>query len=244
MTNLRFPPAAARYAVSAALAATAFALPRAALAQDQGVRDHPRALEIFADVSGYTDLAADRYGVPASPRSNDLGFLLVLRMFQTVCLGLEQGADLDAVMPDGFASYHGLPYYFADPDAVPRGDTIVLSSTGDIDQDEAGGHPAIWLDPAATGMTCRLEWQMVEIPTPETQEIIVGILTRWMPWQLALVPASRPILSPETAQSDAIDWDRPCQDRWCPVRAYWSLQYGDLHMELTLNITGIGGERP
>ncbi len=218
-------------------------LPLVSEAQDRGVRDQPRSVEVFEPISGYDMFTPDRHGTPANPRANELGFTLVLRMFRNVCLGLEQSKSLEEVLPEGFAAYSFTPYFFG-PDAEPRGGTTILSSTGDIEQDEDGGLPAFSLEPAPGGMTCGIDWRIAEELTPESQQAIAGLLAHWMPWELALVRASRPAGFGMPALNDAIEWDRPCQGRWCPTWAYFSLGRGDVSLRMTLNITGIKGDRP
>jgi hypothetical protein len=227
----------------AALAAAFLAMPVESHGQEHAVRDHPRSFEVFGDVSGYETFSPERFGTLASPRANELGFLLVLRMFRNVCLGLERGEALDAIMPADFAAYHSSPYFFG-PDATRRGNTTVLSSTGDIEKDEDGGKPSIWLEPGAGGMTCTVEWRIAEEMSPESRQAIAGLISQWAPWELALVPASRPLPPDQSALSDAIEWDRPCQGRWCPATASYNLPGGELTMRMTLNIADIGGQRP
>jgi len=252
-----------RTLMRAALAATCLAMPVASHGQERSdcdqprsvevfvlggvwgyVRDQPRSIEVLACVSGYETFSPDRFGTLASPRPNELGFLLLLRMFRNVCLGLERGETLDAVMPEGFAAYHSSPYYFGDPDATRHGNTTVLSSTGDIDKDEEGGIPVFWLEPGIGGMTCRVEWRIVEEMSPESRQGIAGLLAHWVPWELALVRAERPLLLGQPALSDFMEWDRPCQGRWCPATAYFDLSRGEVTMRMILNITDIEGERP
>lgn len=227
----------------ALLAPVCLLLPLASEAEDRSVRDQPRSVEVFELFSGYDMFTPDRHGTPDNPRPNELGFTLVLRMFRNVCLALEQGQSLEEVLPEGFAAYNFTPYFFG-PDAEPRGDTTVLSSTGDVEKDEDGGGPAFFLEPAAAGMTCGIDWRIAEEMTPESQRAIAGLLAHWMPWELALVRASRPAGFGMPALNDAIEWDRPCQGRWCPTWAYFSLGSGDVSMRMTLDITGIEGDRP
>jgi hypothetical protein len=227
----------------AALAAACLAMPVASHGQERSVRDQPRSFEVFGGVSGYETFSPDRFGTLASSRPNELGFLLVLRMFRNVCLGLERGETLDAVMPEDFSAYHFSSYYFG-PDATRRGDTTVLSSTGDIEKDEDGGNPAIWLEPDTGGMNCKVEWRIAEEVSPESRQAIAGLLAQWVPWELALVRADRPLHFGQPNLSDAIEWDRPCQGRWCPATAYYNLSRGNVTMRMTLNITDTEGVRP
>jgi len=207
------------------------------------VRDQPRSIEIFGCVSGYETFSPERFGTLANPRPNEFGFLLVLRMLRNVCLGLERGEKLVTVMPDGFAA-HNFSTYFFGPDATLRGDMTVLSSTGDIEKDEDGRHPAITLEPLTGGMTCTVEWQIAEEMSPESRQAIAGLLAHWVPWELALVRATKPLALGQPALSDAIEWDRPCQGRWCPTMAFYDLSRGKVTMQLILNITDIEGVRP
>ena len=227
--------------IRAALAAVCLASPVAA--QEHNVRDQPRSFEVFDSATGYATFSPERFGTLASPRADELGFLLVLRMFRNVCLGLERGETLNAVMPDGFAAYHSSTYHFG-PDATRRGTASVLSPTGDIAQDEDGANPAIWLEPGAGGMICSVKWRIAEEMSPESRQAIAGLLAQWVPWELALVRASRPPLQEQSALSDAIEWDRPCRGRWCPATAFYNLSRGDVSLQMTLNITDIEGVRP
>jgi hypothetical protein len=215
----------------------------AAQSQERAVRDTPRSVEVFARSPDYTTFSADRYGTPGTPFADELGFWLVVQMFRSVCLGIETGASVDAVLPEGFSAHNFAPYFFG-PDTPPNGDVVVLSSTGDIELDEDGGHPAIWLEPDPAGMTCKAAWILAEPLSPESQTAIANLITQWMPWALTLVPASRPTASNEHAINDGIEWDRPCQDKWCPATAFYSLPSGNITLQMTLNITGIEGERP
>lgn len=228
---------------SACLAACVLAVPAIAPAQEPTVRDAPRSFEVFSRAPGYETSPPDQFGTPAEPFPNELGFWLVVQMMRSVCLGIEEGAAAEAVLPDQFAAYSFAPYFFG-PDAPPRGDKVVLSSTGDIELDEAGARPAIWLEPAPGGMTCKIEWRVGEALSPESQMAIANLITKWMPWALAFVPASRPITTDNPATSDGIEWDRPCQDRWCPATAFYNLPSGDITLQMTLNITGIGAGPP
>jgi hypothetical protein len=228
----------------AAMVAACMALPLASHGQERSVRDQPRSIEIFDGVSGYETFSPDRFGTLASPRPNELGFLLVLRMFHNVCLGLERGETLDSVMPEGFAAYHSSPYYFGDPDAARHGDTTVLSSTGDIEKDEDGGSPAIWLEPGSGGMNCKVEWRIAEEMSPESRLGIAGLLAHWVPWELALVRASPPQDMGQPELIDFIEWDRPCQGRWCPAAAIYTLSRDEVIMWMTLNVTDIEGASP
>ncbi|MDU8926055.1 hypothetical protein RXV86_01520 [Alisedimentitalea sp. MJ-SS2] len=229
--------------MGAALAAACLTLPGTVLGQEGGLRDQPRSFEIFAHATDYEGFSSERHGTLANPQPNELGFLLVLRMFRTVCLGLERGAALDAVVPPGFSAHHSAPYYFG-PDAARRGDKLVLSATGDVEKDEDGGHPAIWLEPRTGGMECALDWRIAADMSPDSQRAIATLLARWVPWEMALLPASRPQLLEQPALSDAIEWDRPCMGRWCPTSAFFSLSRGDISLRTILNITAIEGTRP
>ena len=228
----------------AALAAACLAMPVASHGQERSDCDQPRSIEVFGCVSGYEMFSPDRFGTLASPRPNTLGFSLVLRMFRNVCLGLERGETLDAVMPEGFAAYHSSPYYWGDPDARRHGDKTVLSSTGNIEKDEDGGNPAIWLEPETGGMTCKVEWRIAEEMSPDNQQFIARRLAQWMPWAFALVRATNPEDLDQSALTNFIEWDRPCQGRWCPVTAIYTLSSGEVTIQMILNITDIEGVRP
>ena len=216
-------------------------LPVTALAQTSPPADMPRAHGFAAPPAGYADIRPDAHGTPADPAPTEMGALLVMRMFQTVCLGLERGESLDAVTAEGFAAYAASPYYFADIEPAEMGD-LVLSPTGDIDADEAAGHPTIALMEVDTGMDCRIEWS----PVGETRlDAVPELVEVWLPWDLALIRASRPTLgvSPTT---DLVEWDRPCNGRWCRLDASYAIDgsHPRLALSTTLDITAIGGDRP
>ena len=92
--------------------------------------------------------------------------------------------------------------------------------------------------------TCRVEWQIAGEVSPESQQSIAGLLAHWVPWELALVRASRPLDMGQPALIDLIEWDRPCQGRWCPAAAIYTLSRREVTMWMTLNITDIEGVRP
>lgn len=215
-----------------------------AQAQQTGIFERPRMIDQFAPITGYSDLSPDRFGPATTPKPTELGIFLVLRMFRTVCQGIENGEALARLMPPGFAAYDGAKYYFG-PDAATRGVTIVLSPTGDIDADENRGHPTLWLDPDAAGMTCRVEWTIPEEIDPKTQQTMARILEQWVPFELSLVRFSRPLLMPSPSQSDLFEWDRPCQGQWCPLTLHYDLSKRRyVTIKTTLNVISIEGERP
>lgn len=217
----------------------------ATFGQAPGLRDTPRAIEIFSNVAGYAEFTAERHGTPLRPLATGLGTDLLMRMFRNICLGIERGAALDDVMPDGFAPYASLPYTLGDvtaPDLTPG--NRVLSVTGSIDADEDNHHPFIWLDPEATGMTCRLEWHPGDDVPEDHQNTIAQFFDVWVPWQFALVHASRPFFGGPQALTNATEWDRPCSDRWCPMTITYSFPDGWISIDTTLNITDIQGSRP
>ena len=214
----------------------------AAPAQDRSVRDEPRSFEVFERFPGYELFSADRHGPMVKPHANELGFSLVLRMFRTVCLAVEQGEDPKDVAPEGY-SVHNFNTYFFGPGTPPSGEKVALSSTGDIEMDEDDGLPSIWFEPRSTGMICGIDWPAKDM-TPDSQQAIAGLILHWLPWELALVRASRPMTLYEPPLSDAIEWDRPCGNRWCPLSAFYSLSRGEVFMRMTLNITEIAGPRP
>lgn len=218
-------------------------MPNALLAQERAIRDVPTVTEIFEGHTGYEMFSSERHGRFDKPLATELGFSLVLRMFRNICLGLERGAPLAAVTPEGFEAYNFSPYFFG-PETPPRGDSLVLSSTGDIARDEDEGRPAIWLDPGTGGMTCTMEWRIVEDVSPQSQQAIAELITAWMPWELSLVRASKPLLASPTPLFDAIEWDRPCQGRWCPAMAIYDLTGGMVTLRMTLNIMDVEGEVP
>ncbi len=231
----------------------ALAVPHTALAQSAGftfgsgpaLRDTPRALEVFAGVQGYDDLLPDLYGTVSQPVPTELGALMVLRMFRNVCLGLEQGAALADITPNGFAPYVTLPFSFGDLAEPDYGSgSRVLSFTGSIDADEDNGHPFIWLRPEETGMTCRVEWHPGPDVPEDRQHAMADMLNQWAPWQFALIHASRPNLASDPPPSDVTEWDRPCGDRWCPVVILYSFSGGQISIETALNITDIEGDHP
>ncbi len=232
----------------AALLAAALALPAAAQGQSlaemaggPGPADQPRALAVFEGVEGYADLAAERVGTVAQPAANELGLLLVTRMFRNLCLGLEQGAPLDTLLPEPLAAYGQSSYLFG----LEAGDAVaqVVSPTGSIEQDEAEGRPSLWLAPSAMGMTCRIEWAVAEFPA-DVQQAMARYLDDWLPFELALVRASRPVMTAEQPLSNFTEWDRPCGDRWCATTVAYRLAEGFVSIETTLDITDIEGDRP
>ena len=222
--------------------ALSLVFPVSALAQTAAPADSARARGFDAPPSGYADIRPDDHGTPADPAPTELGALLVMRMFQTVCLGLERRAELGAVLPRGFAAFAAGPYLFAE--AVPAADgDLVLSPTGNIDADEAAGHPTVLLTVAETGMDCRVEW----LPRGEATRLdaIPGLVQAWFPWELALIRVSRPPVA-AWPMTDLVEWDRPCNGRWCRVEASYALEGARprLSLSTTLDITGIGGKRP
>ncbi|ABD55889.1 hypothetical protein [Jannaschia sp. CCS1] len=230
----------------------ALCVPVAAIAQSgftfgasPGLRDTPRALELFDDIQGYADLAPERHGTVDQPLQTELGTHLLLRAFRNVCLGIEQGRALADVMPGDFAPYVTLPYSFGDieePDYGPG--RRVLSSTGSIDTDEDEGRPFIWLAPDPAGLSCRIEWH-IDGNLPEArQHAIASYLDNWVPWQFALVHGSRPVLGTAPMPSHVSEWDRPCGDRWCPLVILYSFVGGQISVETVLNITDIEGDLP
>ena len=224
----------------------ALLLPLAAAAQTASappLPERPRALALFDGLRGYADFPPDRTGTPAQPHANELGFSLVIRMFRTVCMDLEDGAPLDGAMPDGFAPYPMAVYYWG-PDAEPKGDIVVLSSTGSIDRDEAEGRPAFWLTPSSSGMGCQVEWTIASELSPSSQSTMVEMIEHWLPWRMALVRADRPNLVPEPAPFGLIEWDRPCGNGWCAVTARYDLPGGTLALDTKLAIADFGGARP
>lgn len=205
----------------------------------------PRALDIFAHVEGYAEFTPDRHGTLVQPLPTVLGTDLLMRMFRNICLGIEQGATLADVTPDGFAPYVTLPYSFGDieaPDYDPG--RRVLSSTGSIDADETNGHPFIWLTPEPSGMSCRVEWHMGRDLPDDVQAGIASYLDRWVPWAFSLVHAVAPYRGITPPPSHVMEWDRPCGDRWCPMVVLYSFSSGRISIDTTLNITSIQGTRP
>ena len=203
----------------------------------------PRSVETFAGTLGYADLSPDRYGSPGAPRATELGMYLVLRTFRTVCLGLELGFTLDDVTPDGFTANDSMTYLFGDETGQPS-PTTVLSPTGSVDMDEDEGRPTIWLTPDPDGMVCRVEWQIAEDIPVETQEAIARLLSDWMPYEMSLMRVTRPDMVSEPVLSNAIEWDRPCMDRWCPTGAVYGLSSGRVALTTKLSITDIEGDQP
>lgn len=219
------------------LAAFAFvlAVPASAFEHQTDPAGQPRAIDIFAEHTGYDLLDTGRFGTPAEPAATEFGAFMVVRMFRTVCVGLEQGKSLDAVMPPGFDAYPESVYIWGEEDPLFRG--TVLSTTGSVDQDEAGGHPWITLLPRSDGITCKLEWQLASAPDAEQQKSMARVFNRWFPWELALVRASKPSLSHEPSVIDFREWDRPCKGSWCPTIATYRLADGYIWLETRL--TGI-----
>lgn len=207
--------------------------------------DTPRVFAFYDGIEGYDEFAAERFGAPDKPRADELGTLLILRMFRNVCFGIEAGAALDDVMPPLFSAYPSLSYEFGEgpAEAVP-GDPVVLSSTGDAIEDEDGGHPAISLSPNENGMTCTIRWRFVDGSDVDNAMAMASVLSDWMPYSFSLIPATRPQMGLPASPLGFGDWDRPCLDRYCPVTVIYDFPDGFNSIETTLNITGIGGGRP
>lgn len=228
------------------------AVPGAASAQTDFVfgapsalRETPRALDVFRDVGGYAEFTADRHGTVTQPLVTELGADLLMRMFRNICLGIERGASLADVTPEGFAPYATLPYSFGDiaaPDYEPG--RRVLSFTGSIDADEENGHPVLWLQPENTGMTCQIEWHVGPDVPDDRQGSIATYFDEWVPWAFALVHASRPNRTTDAPRANVTEWDRPCGDRWCPMTITYNFPAGRISVDTTLNITDIQGARP
>ncbi len=209
----------------------------------EGVRDTPRAVDVFAGLSGYADLPPDRYGTPADPAPGELGLLLVSRILRNVCLGIEAGQGIAAVTPEGFAPHSAAFWLMGD--ATPKqGGPVVLSSTGEIALDEDDGHPAIELRPAPSGMTCRVNWRIPGELDDATKLRLGEIVTDWLPWEYALVAAGRPERMRDPAIPILVEWDRPCGDRWCAMTALYHPRTGDVTLTTTLDITDVEGNRP
>ncbi len=212
-------------------------------ASGQGIADAPRAVQMFAPVQGYADLTEDRFGTPAAPFSTELGLVLVSRMFRNTCLGIERGEALDDAMPPGFAAYESNAFFMG---LEPTGDMdrMALSASGDIDTVDANGHPIIELSAHATGMSCRLEWQMKEPPAADRQDGMAVYMEHWLPFEFALVRVERPSMSATPQITSFAEWDRPCGTRWCKMTAIHNMSRGEVILETTLNITSIGGTTP
>ena len=206
----------------------------------EGPRDAPRATE-FPSVPDYAELQPDRHGTPARPMPNELGAWAVIQTFRATCLSIENGASLAEALPPGFAAWQSGPFFFAEAVPAETG-SLALSPTGDIDADDAAGTPILSLSPAPTGMTCRIEWN----PVGETRlDAVPGMVQEWLPFAMAMVRANRPAMTDIPPPVDSAEWDRPCNDRWCPVTATYSVSGRPmLSLETTLDITDIGGTRP
>ena len=223
--------------------ALALALPLVAAAQGTGdlgagppaPAEAPRTASLLDNVTGYADLMPDFYGTPDAPKPNDLGMLMVMRIFQNVCLGLERGVPLEQAMPPGFTGYHRSNYMFGDGSRDPVG-AAVLSATGDIDADETNGHPTVWIAPNKGSVTCRAEWRVPGDIPDDTQQAMAIVLEDWFPFIFALVRVSRPLMTGAPTVNDAVDWDRPCGDLWCPVRTIFQGDRGYFSVETRLNI--------
>ena len=220
-------------------AAFAFAALPAPLAAQTAL---PRAAEIFAGVTGYADLGADRVGTPARPVPGEMGALLLLRMFRNTCLGLESGASLDAAMPEGFAAYAASPYSLGGSEPAVDG-RMVLSATGSIDIDETEGHPVIWLRPNGERTICQVEWRLAEGFPSDRHDVMALLLTQWLPWEFALVRATPPALQPGAPVFDVVEWDRPCGGAWCPMTVLYDLPGGSISLETTLSTLVTGPAR-
>ena len=225
--------------IRAALLAALVALPGAGGAQETG----PRALALFAPARGYDDLPPERFGPPSAPVANELGLVLMLRMFRNVCLGLERGDTLQEVMPPDFDAYNMVAYM-----QIVGGDSgsraLVLSPTGDVDADEAAGTPTFTLLPTGDRFSCTLERQLTEDLPDDRQAGMAMFFENWLPYALALVRASRPHLGPEPLLFDAAEWDRPCGDGWCPLQVIYDLPGGYVSLTTTIDIATIAGDLP
>jgi hypothetical protein len=218
--------------------------PGAAVAQLGPPSERPRAVDIFGAIDGYDDVAQpDRYGTVMDPARNELGLYLVTRAFRNVCLGLEGGRPLDAVMPPLYAAYGQSAYYFGDETAADTGN-LVLSPTGDIDADEDDGHPTFWLRPAPGGMTCQMEWTFAPELDESRQDAMAHFLEDWLPFAFALVPANRHEAASGSPLFGFAEWDRSCLGRWCPMTVNFRLGAASITIGTTLNITGIEGTAP
>ena len=206
----------------------------------EGPRSAPRATE-FPSLPAYEELQADRHGTPAAPMPNELGAWAVIQTFRATCLSIEKGASLSEALPPGFAAWESGPFFFAEAVPAETG-SLALSPTGDVDADDAAGTPILTLSPAETGMTCRIEWN----PVGETRlDALPGLVQDWLPYAMAMVRANRPAMTDFPPPVDAAEWDRPCNDRWCPVTAIYAITGRPmLSLETTLDITDIGGDRP
>ena len=218
-------------------------LPTTLSAQMGPLQDRPRSLALFSGIASIYPMDPARFGTAANPKPNELGFLIVLRLFRDVCLRLERGVELDIVMPREFSSHAFSAYYFG-ADAAPRGPNLVLSATGDIDADESNGHPVIWLEPSSQGMICKVEWHMSQDPGQDVVEAISGLILHWVPWELSLIPGEKPSAMNQSAAEGLGSWDRPCQDRWCPVSVLYAPRQTLVSLSTRLNITDIGGVAP
>lgn len=198
--------------------------------------DRPRAEALFADVTGYDDLLAqvDRYGTVRDPARTELGLVLILRMFRTTCLGLEAGLAPPDILPPGMSAYDEGRYIFGEQRDASGG-PVVLSSTGDIDADEGEGHPTIHLGARDFGTTCRIEWTLPGGAPEDRMAGMATFLARWVPYELALAPADRPVMTPDPEPRGYHAWDRPCGARWCPVILSYDLPAGRISLETTLN---------
>lgn len=234
--------------ISVTLCALGLGLAQMAVGQSladpaSGPLDQPRAMTLFASAQGYDDLPEARHGTLMAPDQNELGLLLVFRMFRNVCLGLENGASLAEVLPDPFVGYDQSSYFFAEP-VAPQGGSIAASPTGDVDLDEGNGHPVFWIKPDAAGMTCKIEWYFDPDLPDSTVAAMADLLDTWLPFGLALARASRPLPQLDPAMPDLTEWDRPCNDRWCRLDVLRDLGRGFVSIETLLDRTTPEGDRP
>ncbi|MBS8227655.1 hypothetical protein [Vannielia litorea] len=202
------------------------ALAPAAAAQE--ITETPRMLETTAGIAGYEDLQPERFGTPATPRPDEMGAILLLRIFRNTCLAAEAGAPPEAVLPSGFAAYGARAYLFGTPG--PRTPTTYLSATGDILRDEEEGHPSI-----ALGESCRIDWRLPTPPGEETARHMRYILTEHFPYIFALTRASRPEPSQPPGIATFIEWDRPCHGQWCPTSLIFDPSGGQITLTTRLN---------
>ncbi|MGR3796138.1 hypothetical protein [Vannielia sp. SX4] len=194
----------------------------------QAITDTPRMLEAAAGLSGYADLQPERFGTPAAPHPNEMGAVLLLRMFRNTCLASEAGAPVEDVLPPGFAAYDSGPYLFGTPDRSTG--TTYLSATGDVVRDEEEGHPSI-----ALSGSCRVEWRLPAPIGEEPARRLRYILAEHFPYVFALTRASRPEVTSPPGISTFIEWDRPCGGQWCPTSLIFDPKSGLIILTTRLN---------
>lgn len=209
-----------------ALALCMALVPAAAAAQE--ISHSQRILEAAAGIAGYEDLQPERFGTASTPRPDEMGAVLLLRIFRNTCIAAEAGAPPEAVMPPGFAAYGSGAYLFGTPG--PATGTTYLSATGDVERDEEEGHPSI-----ALGGSCRVEWHFPAPAGEDAERRFRYILFEHFPYAFALTRVSRPDPVTPPGMATVVEWDRPCRGKWCPTSLIFDPRGGSVVLTTRLN---------